>query len=68
MTYTQFRWLLKTYLFGDWDRGALSHLLGALCINHLTYLLTYLLTYTVYVIHSIRDMHNVINIRLQRKY
>jgi len=34
----QFKRLLKTYLFGDWDRGALWHLLGAPCINHLTYL------------------------------
>jgi len=40
----QFKRLLKTYLFGDWDRGALWHLLGAPCINYLTYLLTYLLT------------------------
>ena len=39
----QFKRLLKTYLFGGWDRGALWHLLGAPCINHLTYLLTYLL-------------------------
>jgi len=35
----QFKRLLKTYLFGGWDRGALWHLLGAPCINHLTYLL-----------------------------
>jgi len=35
----QFKRLLKTYLFGAWDRGALWHLLGAPCINHLTYLL-----------------------------
>ena len=33
----QFKRLLKTYLFGDWDRGALWHLLGAPCINCLTY-------------------------------
>jgi len=39
----QFKRLLKTYLFGGWDRGALWHLLGAPCINYLTYLLlTYL--------------------------
>jgi len=37
----QFKRSLKTYLFDDWDRGALWHLLGAPCINHLTYLLTY---------------------------
>jgi len=37
----QFKRLLKTYLFGGWDRGALWHLLGAPCINYLTYLLTY---------------------------
>jgi len=35
----QFKRLLKTYLFGGWDRGALWHLLGAPCINYLTYLL-----------------------------
>jgi len=29
------------HLFGGWDRGALWHLLGAPCINYLTYLLTY---------------------------
>ena len=37
----QFKWLQKTYLFGGWDCGALWHLLGAPCINYLTYLLTY---------------------------
>jgi len=37
----QFKRLLKTCLFGGWDRGALWHLLGAPCINYLTYLLTY---------------------------
>jgi len=36
---------IYSYLFGGWDRGALLHLLGAPCINYLTYLLTYLLTY-----------------------
>jgi len=46
---SQFKRLLKTYLFGGWDRGALWHLLGAPCINYLTYLLTYL--------HMISDGH-----------
>jgi len=40
----QFKRLLKTYLFGGWDHGALWHLLGAPCISYITYLLTYLLT------------------------
>jgi len=43
----QFKRLLKTYLFGGWDRGALWHLLGVPCINHLTYLLTYLMVWRV---------------------
>jgi len=38
----QFKRLLKTHLFGSWDRGALTFLLGAPCINLLTHLLTYL--------------------------
>jgi len=43
----QFKRLLKTHLVGSWDRGALWHLLlGAPCINLLTYLLTYLLQVT----------------------
>jgi len=40
----QFKRFLKTHLFGVWERCFVTPLLGALCINHLTYLLTYLLT------------------------
>ena len=36
----QFKLLLKTHLFGVWERCFVTPLLGALCINHLTYLLT----------------------------
>jgi len=43
--FTDFKRLLKTYLFGDWDRAPRSFVTlvrRAACINYLTYLLTYL--------------------------
>jgi len=36
----QFKLLLKTQLYGVWERCFVTPLLGAMCINHLTYLLT----------------------------
>jgi len=46
--FEQFKRLLKTFLFGCWDRGALWLTVNLRLINSLTYLLTYLLTYVLF--------------------
>jgi len=45
ITFEQFKRLLKTFLFGCWDRGALWLAVNLRLISSLTYLLTYLLTH-----------------------
>jgi len=42
ISFEQFKRLLKTFLFGCWDRGALWLTVNLRLINSLTYLLTYL--------------------------
>ena len=46
ISFEQFKRLLKTFLFGCWDRGALWLTVILRLISSLTYLLTYLLTHT----------------------
>jgi len=45
LPYSQFRWSLKTFLFGQWDHSAVWTILTAPSRNHHTYLLTYLLNF-----------------------
>ena len=42
ISYSEFRWSLKTFLFGQWGHGAVWTVLIAPSRNILTYLLTYL--------------------------
>jgi len=52
ISYSEFRRSLKTFLFGQWDHGAVWTVLTAPSRNILTYLLTYLCTVQWFCIRS----------------
>jgi len=55
INFQRFKWLMKTFLFGCWDRGALW--LSVKSVPHkFSYFLTYLLTYLLFRLSPVRTL------------